>query len=85
MTPELTHDAKLFAYIKARNLDRMLAFARAYPEPGEFSPRAAAKSTADSLGQRRRTSDAPTIGLILCQRSNQMLARTSRSACRPST
>ena len=28
----------------ARNLDRMLAFARAYPEPGEFSPQAVAKS-----------------------------------------
>jgi predicted nuclease of restriction endonuclease-like (RecB) superfamily len=27
-----------------RNLDRMLAFARAYPEPGEFSPQAVAKS-----------------------------------------
>ncbi len=46
----------------SRNLDRMLAFARAYPEPGEFSPQAVAKtlggatspqpvakSTADSL------------------------------------
>ena len=28
----------------SRNLDRMLAFARAYPEPGEFSPQAVAKS-----------------------------------------
>ena len=28
----------------ARNLDRMLAFARAYPEPGEFSPQAVAKT-----------------------------------------
>ena len=27
-----------------RNLDRMLAFARAYPEPGEFSPQAVAKT-----------------------------------------
>jgi hypothetical protein len=27
-----------------RNLDRMLAFARAYPEPGEFSPQVVAKS-----------------------------------------
>jgi hypothetical protein len=28
----------------AHDLDRMLAFARAYPEPGELSPQAVAKS-----------------------------------------
>ena len=39
----------------SRNLDRMLAFARAYPEPGEFSPQAVAKSLDgfDLLQQQR--------------------------------
>lgn len=33
----------------ARNLDRMIAFARAYPQPADFSPQAVAKLDADSL------------------------------------
>lgn len=36
------------------NLDRMLAFARAYPEPGEFSPQA----VANTLGRALNRSDA---------------------------
>ena len=59
---DLRHELPEVKGFSARNLDRMLAFARAYPEPGEFSPQAVAKtlggppspqpvakSTADSL------------------------------------
>ena len=33
----------------ARNIDRMLAFTRAYPQPADFSPQAVAKTRDDSL------------------------------------
>lgn len=46
----------------ARNLDRMLAFARAYPEPGEFSPQAVAKRlSGPSLPQPVAKSSADSL------------------------
>lgn len=40
---DLRNDLPELKGFSSRNLDRMLAFARAYPEPGEFSPQAVAK------------------------------------------
>ena len=44
LAQDLRHELPEVKGFSARNLDRMLAFARAYPEPGEFSPQAVAKT-----------------------------------------
>jgi predicted nuclease of restriction endonuclease-like (RecB) superfamily len=52
----------------SRNLDRMLAFARAYPEPGEFSPQ-------DSQAQQRQGVGASNFGVPLLAPQSELVAQ----------
>lgn len=44
MTNDLRNELQELKGFSSQDLDRMLAFVRAYPEPGEFSPQDVAKS-----------------------------------------
>lgn len=72
-----------------RNIKRMLAFYRLYPEAvldTELVPQPVAQlaGTPDSDDRLRHADDKPTIGLILCQQHNRVLAEyTLRSMENP--